>query len=397
MAETKVILAGVLIDGTGSAAKNNQAITIENGRIVKIEDAKAAQLEGAEVIDCQNQVVMPGLINCHIHCLNPVGLPGSVVDNLTTMERAYWGMRNLRDLLESGVTTVRNLGTMKNYDLEIKKSINEGLIEGPHMYCSGSCICMTGGHGWKSGLESDGVDECRKHARQQLKAGVDLIKIMATGGVMTDGVEPGSAQLTEEEMRAAIEEAHKANRRTATHAQGTEGIKNALRAGIDTVEHGIFLDEWCIDFMKEHGVWLVPTLVAPQCIVEAGVEKGVPAYAVRKSNYVIGYHVDSFKRAYAAGVKIAMGTDAGTPYNYHNNSAYELELMVKYGVSNMDALVISTRNGADAIGILEDFGTLEAGKVADILVLNENPLENISNIRSVSKVFKEGRMVVAKD
>lgn len=390
------IHAGLFIDGTGSAAKKNQGIVIDGGRIVSIVDHTGTIPEDCTMLDCSDKTVMPGLINCHVHCLNPVGLPAEEVDRLSTMERAYWGMRNMQDYLESGVTFVRNLGTMKNYDLEIKQSIESGLIQGPHMYCSGSCICMTGGHGWKGGLESDGVDECRKHARQLLKDGVDLIKVMATGGVMTKGVEPGSAQLTQQEMQAVIEEAHKAGRRTATHAQGTEGIKNALYAGIDSIEHGIFLDQECIDYMKEHGVWLVPTLVAPQCIVEAGLEKGLPDYVVRKATYVKDSHVDSFKRAYAQGVKIAMGTDAGTPYNYHNNSAYELELMVQYGVSNMDALVISTRNSADCIGVLNDYGTLEVGKVADVLVLEKNPLEEISHIRTVNTVLKAGEIVVKK-
>lgn len=394
--ERYYIHAGLLIDGTGAPAKANQAILVKDGRIEAIQEDCGTRPEDYVYLNYSNQVVMPGLINCHIHCLNPVGLASGEEEKLTTMERAYTAMQNMQDYLNTGVTMVRNLGTMKNYDLEIKKSIQKGLIEGPHMLCSGSCICMTGGHGWKGGLESDGPDECRKHARQQLKAGVDLIKIMATGGVMTQGVEPGSSQLTEEEMRAAIEEAHKANRRTATHAQGTEGIKNALRAGIDSIEHGIFLDQECLDFMKDHGVYLVPTLAAPQCIVEAGLEKGLPDYVVRKANYVKDSHIDSFKRAYAQGVKIAMGTDAGTPYNYHNNSAYELELMVKYGVSEMDALVFSTRNSADCIGVLQDHGTLEVGKVADILILDENPLENISAIRKVNTVLKAGKVVVKK-
>ncbi len=395
MKEKMVIQAGWVIDGCGGC-RRDQSIWITEGKIEKISERKEEIPSEYECIDAKDKVVMPGLINCHVHCLNAVGLPGDAADRLTTMERAYWGLRNLQAYLASGVTTVRNLGTMKNYDLEIKKAVESGLIEGPHMVCSGSCICMTGGHGWKSGLESDGVDECRKHARQQLKAGVDLIKVMATGGVMTEGVEPGSAQLSEEEMRAVIEEAHKAGRRTATHAQGTEGIKNALRAGIDSIEHGIFLDQECIDLMKKNGVWLVPTLVAPQCIVEAGLEKGLPDYVVRKANLVKDAHVDSFKRAYAQGVKIAMGTDAGTPYNFHDNSAYELELMVRYGVSEMDALVFATRNSADCLGILDQTGTLEEGKRADILILNENPLEKIDNIRSVWMVLKSGRPVVKK-
>ena len=222
------------------------------------------------------------------------------------------------------------------------------------------------------------------------KHGVDLIKIMATGGVMTPGVEPGSAQLTMEEMKAAIDEAHKADRKTATHAQGTQGIKNALHAGIDSIEHGIFLDDECIDWMVEHGTYLVPTLAAPRCILDAGVEKGMKDYVLRKANLVVDAHIESFKKAYQRGVKIAMGTDAGTPYNFHNNSAFELELMVANGMKPMDAIVASTRNGADCIGVLKDYGTIEAGKVADIIAIEGDPLQDISCVRKVRTVYKAG-------
>ena len=206
---------------------------------------------------------------------------------------------------------------------------------------------------------------------------------MATGGVMTPGV-------TMEEMKAAIDEAHKADRKTATHAQGTQGIKNALHAGIDSIEHGIFLDDECIDWMVEHGTYLVPTLAAPRCILDAGVEKGMKDYVLRKANLVVDAHIESFKKAYQRGVKIAMGTDAGTPYNFHNNSAFELELMVANGMKPMDAIVASTRNGADCIGVLKDYGTIEAGKVADIIAIEGDPLQDISCVRKVRTVYKAG-------
>ena len=334
--------------------------------------------------------VMPGMINCHVHSLSPVGISDEEENALTTMEKAWWGMKNAHDYIDSGVTFVRSLGSEQYYDLEMKKCIEEGKVVGPHMACAGRVITMTGGHGWKSGLESDGADECRKHARELLKHGVDLIKIMATGGVMTPGVEPGSAQLTMEEMKAAIDEAHKADRKTATHAQGTQGIKNALHAGIDSIEHGIFLDDECIDWMVEHGTYLVPTLAAPRCILDAGVEKGMKDYVLRKANLVVDAHIESFKKAYQRGVKIAMGTDAGTPYNFHNNSAFELELMVANGMKPMDAIVASTRNGADCIGVLKDYGTIEAGKVADIIAIEGDPLQDISCVRKVRTVYKTG-------
>lgn len=382
------IHAGVLIDGTGADPKRDQAICIENGRIVRIEDYHGDH--GENWVDLSGKTVMPGMINCHVHCLSPVGISDEEEQALTTMEKAWWGIRNAADYINSGVTFVRSLGSENFYDMEIKKMIEDGKIIGPHMRVAGRVICMTGGHGWKNGLESDGVDECRKNTRLLLRQGVDLVKIMATGGVMTKGVEPGSAQLTMEEMKAAIEEAHKADRKTATHAQGTQGIKNALRAGIDSVEHGIFLDEECIEMMVRQGTYLVPTLAAPRCIVDAGEEKGLKDYVLRKARAIIDAHVESFRKAMQRGVKIAMGTDAGTPYNFHNNSALELELMVANGMTPMEAIVTATRNGADCIGVLQDYGTIEEGKIADIIALAENPLDDIRHVRQVETVFKAG-------
>lgn len=384
---TYYIHAKHLIDGVSQNEKINQLICVEDGKIKSICDYK--KVDGTIY---ETDTLMPGLLNCHVHVMDPVGFPTSY--KFTLMEKAFYAQKNCEEYLKSGITTVRNLGAEQNFDLEIKKAINEGLIKGPHMICSGRVICMTGGHGCTNGIEADGVDECRKAARQQLKNGVDVIKVMATGGVMTKGVEPGSAQLTQEEMAAIIEEAHKAGRKTATHAQGTQGIKNALYAGIDSIEHGIFLDQECIDYMKAHGVYLVPTLVAPQCICDAGVEHGIADYMVRKANYVKDAHVDSFKRAYKQGVKIAFGTDAGTPFNYHSNCLWELELMEKYGVDRMDILKICTHNSADLIGVLDAYGTIEQGKMADLVLLNQNPLDSISNVRDIQKVIKDGEIVV---
>lgn len=385
------IHAGTLIDGTGADVKKDQVICVEDGKIVAIEDFHGINEE--KWVDLSDKTVMPGMINCHVHCMSAVGISDDEENALTTMEKAWWGMKNARDYIDSGVTYIRSLGSENYYDMEIKKCIEEGKIDGPHMYCAGRVITMTGGHGWRNGLESDGADECRKHARELLKHGVDLIKIMATGGVMTKGVEPGSAQLTMEEMKAAIDEAHKADRKTATHAQGTQGIKNALHAGIDSIEHGIFLDDECIDWMVEHGTYLVPTLAAPRCILDAGKEKGMKDYVLRKANLVVDAHIESFKKAYQRGVKIAMGTDAGTPFNFHDNSAFELELMVANGMKPMDAIVAATRNGADCIGVLTDHGTLETGKAADIIAIEGNPLEDISSVRRVTAVFKAGRQL----
>ena len=312
--------AKLMIDGVSDTPKKDQLIKIEDDKIVSIENYHEVE---EDVIHAN--VVTPGFFNCHVHIMEPVGFGSN--RKFSLIEKTIYTQKHLEDYINSGVTFIRVLGTENDYDMDIRDCVDQGLVKGPHMLCAGRCICMTGGHGWQNGIEADGVDECRKAARTLLKKGVDIVKIMATGGVMTKGVEPGSAQLTQEEMAVMIEEAHKAGRKTATHAQGTQGIKNALYAGIDSIEHGIFLDQECLDYMKEHDVYLVPTLAAPQCIVENGIEAGIADYMVKKAIYVKDAHVESFKKAYAQGLKIALGTDGGTPFNYHNNTAYEMELM----------------------------------------------------------------------
>ena len=356
-----VVHAKIMIDGVSDTPKKDQLISIEDGKIVSIEEYHETN---EEVIHAN--VVTPGFFNCHVHIMEPVGF--GTDKKFSLMEKAFYTQKHCEDYLHSGVTFIRVLGTANDYDMQIRDCIDSGLIQGPHMLCAGRCICMTGGHGWQDGIEADGKDECRKAARTLLKEGVDIIKIMATGGVMTKGVEPGSAQLTQEEMAVIIEEAH-------------------------SIEHGIFLDQECLDFMKEHGTYLVPTLVAPQCIVENGIEAGIADYMVKKAIYVKDAHVESFKKAYAQGLKIALGTDGGTPFNYHDNTAYEMELMEKYGVDRMDILKIATHNSADCLGVLDDYGTLEVGKHADLVCLEENPLDAISNVRKIDKVIKDGVIV----
>lgn len=381
------IHAQTLIDGISDAPKKDQLIIIEDDKIIQIEEYHEIN---EDVIHAN--VVTPGFFNCHVHILYPVGFKFDTQFSL--MEKAFYAQKHCKEYLESGVTFIRVVGTEENYDLQIKEAIENHVIEGPHMYCASKVICMTGGHGWQEGIEADGKDACLKAVRTQLRSGVDLIKIMATGGVMTKGVEPGNAQFTVDEMKVMIEEAHKAGRKTATHAQGLQGIKNALYAGIDSIEHGCFLDDECLERMKEQNTFLVPTLCAPQCIIDKGVENGVAQYMVDKTLKVKDAHVESVKKAYEKGIPIALGTDAGTPFNYHNNTAYEMELLARLNIPNMDILKMATINSARCVGVEKDYGSIEVGKQADLVCLEENPLDDISNVRKIDNVIQSGKIVV---
>ena len=255
---------------------------------------------------------------------------------------------------------------------------------------------MTGGHGWKIGRECDGPSEARKAAREQIKAGATVIKIMATGGNLTPGPQ-GAPQLSEEEIRAAVEEAHKSGKRTTTHSHSAEGVKNALRAGIDCIEHGMFIDEEALDFMKAHGIPYVPTLVAPWICAMVGEERGLSKEAVEKTKSAIGRHMESFRMAVKKGVKIAMGTDAGTPFCEHGKAYVgELRLMTEGGFTPMQAIVAATKSSAEVVGVEKSRGTLEAGKEADFLVLAENPLDDIGAFEHIREVYKGGRRVERK-
>ncbi|MGE5653874.1 MAG: amidohydrolase family protein [Bacillota bacterium] len=395
-----IIKNGLVWDGTGAPARTDLAVVADNGKVTRLcPVSEVVVKDGDEVIDAAGKFVMPGMIDNHVH-IHSSGDADTREENresvaLRTLRAAHYARLDL----EAGFTTVRNMGSGSGIDLGLKQAMQMGLATGARVITCGSCITMTGGHGWMGGREVDGADEARKAARELLKQGVELIKIMATGGVMTPGVEPGSPQLTEEEIRAAVEEAHKAGRKTATHAQGTEGIKNAVRAGIDSVEHGIFLDDEVIEMMKARGTALIPTLVAPLHIVEGGLAAGIPAYAVEKANRVFDAHRNSFKMALAAGVKIGMGTDAGTPLNRHGDNSLELQMLVENGMTPEQALLAATKINAEIADRANLIGTLEAGKFADILVVDGNPLEDIKVLRNkenIKLVIKEGKVVVCR-
>jgi imidazolonepropionase-like amidohydrolase len=352
--------------------------------------------EDAQVIDLQEATLMPGLINAHCHVMMDAGPdPIAAMARTNLAQAVVKAMKRCEAMLKAGITTARDLGGYEWGELALRDAFAAGELRGPQLMCAGKVITMTGGHGWDIGLESDGPDAVRKSARINLKKGSDCLKFMATGGVLTPGVEPGATQLSEAEMRAGVEEARNVGKRTASHAQGTDGIKNALRAGIDTIEHGIFLDEECIEMMLKQGAVFVPTLAAPYRIVEAGEAKGIPAYALRKSLAVMDAHRRSFEWAAQAGVTIAAGNDGGTPFNPSDDLVTEMRLMVEYGMSVLGAIRAATLGSARALGLSEEVGTVQKGMWADLIVLEEDadPVADIGALGKVGMVMKRGVVV----
>lgn len=345
------------------------------------------------IIDGTGCSLIPGLIDSHVHItMDPDPDPWPKLQESDAMI-VLRGSRNALTTLRSGFTTLRDMGAKNHVDIALRNAIRQGLVPGPRLLVSGRCLCMTGGHGWMMGREVDSPDEARKGAREQLKATADIIKIMATGGVMTPGVEPGAAQLTYEEMAAAVAEAVKAGKKTATHAQGATGIRNAVLAGISSVEHGFYLTEEICALMRERGTYLVATLAAPHWIIEHGEAAGIPAWAVDKAKRSSEAHIESFRLAMREGVPIAMGTDAGTPFNVHGKNAFELELMVRYGMPPADALASATTRAADLLG-LTDVGAIAPGMAPDMVLIDGNPVQDIRLLQtSIRTVIKNGTII----
>lgn len=374
-----IIRAGVLYDGTMDAPRRNADIVIDGGVVREIREASGD-------FDCEAACVTPGMVNAHVHVeMSGQPDPLNIVNLFTPMQRMLHAVENARKTLKAGVTTVRDVGASGAIAIEIRDAIARGGIPGPRMRAAGNVICMTGGHGWPMGRAVDGPWDARKGVREQRWAGADCIKLIATGGVLTKGAVPGIAQLTVEEMSAACEEAHRHEMRVAAHAIGTEGIKNALRSGVDSIEHGHMLDDEAIALFKERGAFLVPTLTAPTCILEHAHSGGQPDYVVRKAREINEHMLQNITRAFKAGVKIAGGSDAGTPFNYHEKYANEVVLMHKLlGMSAQQALHAATAVAAELVGLHR--GVLQAGDPADLLLLDtdvERDLNALSRPRAV--------------
>lgn len=385
------LLTGVSVfDGTGVAPVRDQAIAVEGRRISWVGPQEHAPAFTPEKVhDGQGGTVIPGMINCHVHVANDGEADlFAQVQSDTLPISTIRGVKNLAMALQSGVTTVRDCGAADNLAIELAKAVDDGMIPGPRIRAAGRVITMTGGHGHFIGRQADGPVGTAQATRAEIAGGAHFIKVMATGGVLTKGVHPNQTALQVDELTAVAREAHNAGRRVASHAIGGQGIKNALSAGIDSIEHGFYLDDQSLEAAVSQGAYLVPTLIAVNRIVENGDK--IPRWVVEKAASESGHHRDSFLAAVRSGMKIAAGTDAGTPFNPHGELASELELMVEFGLSPTEALVAATRNAAENLDLLHEIGTLEVGKLADVVLLTGDPTEDISATRRIAMVVKEG-------
>ena len=399
-----------LIDGRGGDPVRNAAVLVEDNRIVAAGPAAKVARPGGDVneIDAQDGWILPGLIDTHVHIM----LEGvNIARDLQTpfSMRFYNAVNYLRNTLEAGVTTVRDAG---GADLGIKRAVESGVVAGPRLQISISVLTITGGHGdgWMpSGGEfqlfrpypgfpdgrADGVEEVRKKVREVLRAGAEVVKICATGGVLSPTDHPEFTQYSPEELDVIVREAeYRRGIKVMAHAQGLEGIKNAVRAGIHSIEHGIYLDDEVCDMMVERGTFLVPTLLAPLAVIEAGEAGGMPEYGLRKAREVMEIHTESIARAHTAGVKIAMGTDAGVMP--HGTNLREMGLMVNIGMTAMQSIEATTRVAAECLGWHDRLGTVEAGKLADLVIARTDPLADIRSLEkleNIALVMQDGKVV----
>ena len=383
-----------LVDVVGKRYVEDCYMTVDGGLIQAV--GPAAQLSAEQkrdAVDLTGKTIMPGMFNCHIHALStPIAAPESLNWETSGMF-ALRGLRHLQQHLQSGVTFVRDMNGRKLAEVDLKNALKAGLFAGPNYYIARQCLCMTGGHGCNTGRECDGPVDCMKAAREQIKGGADFVKIMATGGVNSD-TRPEFSQLNLEEMTAAITEAHRAGKKTATHAHGKAGIKTAVLAGIDSVEHGSYIDDECIELMLQRGTALCPTLSTHYFTMKFGTEAGIAPWKVEKGMRAAESQHIGLEKAWKAGVPVTIGTDAGTPYNPHWGTYMEFVLFVEdMGFDPMDTLVAGTIRSAQVCGVNDWTGSITPGKHADFIVLKENPVQNIRTLGEVEQVYKDGVLV----
>ncbi len=378
-----------MFDGTGAPLIEDAAVLVgDNGRILEAGPASDVSARGAEVIACEG-TLMPGLIDCHVHlCLSGEADPVHQIKTEPLARTAARATGAMYRYLTAGITTIRDLGGIGGIPVELGKMVTEGNLLGPRVVSAGQVICVTGGHCYFMGREADGRDEITCAVREQVRDGADCIKLMATGGVITPGSQPGAQQMAYSEMEAAVEAAHGLGRKVAVHAHGREAIRSALEAGVDTIEHGTWLDDEAVAFMKANNRFLVPTFSAAIGIL-GGRGMGVPDEAVDKMAVASEAHAVSFKKALQAGVSIVAGSDAGTPLNPHGSLPGEVRAMMEHGVGSLNALASCTGRAAQALG-LEDVGVLAEGYVADIIEIDGDPTEDPWALSLVRRVVQGG-------
>ena len=403
------ILAGRLFDATNDAVHQNMVITIEGERIKSVAPAASAPIPtGANVIDLSKATVLPGLIDCHTHLSARADRYNEIYRfKDTPFDHAFFAVVNAQKTLEAGFTSVRDVGSPPFLAVDLRNTINEGLIPGPRIVASGPGISITGGHGDLNNFSpqtrvsmfpdernfqiADDENQLRHVVRAQVKYGVDVIKILATGGVLSKGDGPGAPQYTFEELKAAAETAHMAGRKIAAHAHGTEGIKNSILAGIDSIEHASLIDDEGLRLAKEHGTYLVMDIYNDDYILNEAPKVGLPQENIDKEKMVGRLQRENFAKAVKAGVKMAFGTDAGV--YPHGDNARQFYYMVKFGMTPAQAIRTATFNAADLIGRSADVGTIEVGKYADIIAVQADPLADVRALEHVDFVMKGGTVV----
>jgi len=399
------IQCGTLIDGLGRDPIRNAVIVLDGASIVAI-NIDGSIPRDAEVIDASGLTVMPGMIDCHVHLTSSP--PKTLEQRLGTpfSLAVAEALGNAKKTLDAGFTTVRDAGGTPR---GVKMAVEQGLFPGPKMRIAVGAIGQTGGHGDATMLNgvrirvpnselpdnlADGPENVRKTTREMLRAGADQIKIMTSGGVLSPNDEPGATGMTREEIAAVVHEAHAAHKTVMSHAQATQGILNAVLEGVESIEHGIYLDDETIAEMKKRGTFLVPTLIAPVWVIRLAERNpgSMPAYGVRKSREVIQAHQASFRYAVENGVRVAMGTDMGV--GPHGPNAEELALMVEHGMTPMQAIVATTANAAACARVDKTTGTIEAGKRADIIAVDGDPLGDIAILQDAARlklILKDGQ------